>query len=107
MRILKAVSLYTSGLVFSIVGALGLWIILLDAIRVLKDFKIELSPFNIPIWFDVGHPQNIYYVRLVEDSAYYGLSASIALVTIGVGLMVFGLRKAIIASPRALSLIHI
>ena len=101
MRILKAVSLYTSGLVFSIVGALGLWIILLDAIRVLKDFKIELSPFNIPIWFDVGHPQNIYYVRLVEDSAYYGLSASIALVTIGVGLMVFGLRKAIIASPRA------
>ena len=101
MRILKAVSLYTSGLVFSIVGALGLWIILLDAIQVLKDFKIELSPFNIPIWFDVGHPQNIYYVRLVEDSAYYGLSASIALVTIGVGLMVFGLRKAIIASPRA------
>ena len=101
MRILKAISLYTSGILFSIIGGLGLWIMLFQAVSVIRTLKINVTPFGIPVWFDFGHPSNLYYVRLIEHTEYYGLGASIAFTALGISLLVFGLRKAIIASPRA------
>ena len=101
MKIFKSFVLYTTSVLFSALGAAGLWVILFDAIRILRAVKIDISPFNFPIIYNIGHPSNMYYVRLLEDTFYYGIGVSVALLSIGIGLLVFGLRHAILASPRA------
>ena len=99
MKILRTVLVYLGAVLFTAVGSAGVWITFFDAIRIIRHIEIRVSPFNFPIWVDLGHPNYLYYVRLFEDSGYYSMAGSAVVLLVGIGLFVYALRSAIVATP--------
>ena len=102
MKILRTILVYLGAVLFTAIGSVGVWITFFDAIRIIRHIEIKMSPFDFPIWVNLGHPNYLYYVRLFEDSGYYSMAGSTVIMLMGIGLSVYALQSAIAATPGAI-----
>ena len=102
MKILRTILVYLGAVLFTVIGSVGVWITFFDAIRIIRHIEIKMSPFDFPIWVNLGHPNYLYYVRLFEDSGYYSMAGSTVIMLMGIGLSVYALQSAIAATPGAI-----
>ena len=102
MKILRTILVYLGAVLFTAIGSVGVWITFFDAIRIIRHIEIKMSPFDFPIWVDLGHPNYLFYVRLFEDSGYYSMGGSAVVLLMGIGLFIYALQSAIAATPGAI-----